>query len=78
MWRGVRKSEKRKKKRDVAELNKPTETLDTLVTSDRPPPPTETVVWMPLSVELKELLESVPDLDELPSYKEMMEPLLPT
>ena len=33
---------------------------------------------MPLSEELNELLESVPDLDELPSYEEMMEPLLPT
>ena len=32
---------------------------------------------MPLSEELNELLESVPDLDELPSYEEMIEPLLP-
>ena len=27
---------------------------------------------------MKELLESVPDLDDLPSYEEMMGPLLPT
>ena len=54
-----KKKWKEKKKRDEAELAKAAETLDALITSD--PPPTETVVaWMPLSVELKELLESVP------------------
>ena len=46
------------------------------MTSDLPP--TETAAWTPLSAELKELLESVPDLDDLPSYEEMMGPLLPT
>ena len=70
-----KKKREEKKKRDEAELNKAAETLDALVTSD---PPTEMVAWTPLSEELKELLESIPDLDDLPSYKEMMEPLLPT
>ena len=72
---GRKKKREEKKKRDEAELNKAAETLDTLVTSDPPPPPpTETVAWTPLSTDLKELLESVPDLDDLPSYEEMMEP----
>ena len=71
-----KKKWKEKKKRDEAELNEAAETLDALVTSD--PPPTETVAWTPLSAELKQLLESVPDLEDLPSYEAMMEPLLPT
>ena len=71
-----KKKREEKKKRDGAELNKAAETLDALVISDLPP--TETVVWTPLSAELKELLESVPDLDDLPSYEEIMGPLLPT
>ena len=71
-----KKKREEKKKRDEAELNKATETLDALITSG--PPPTETVAWTPLSAELKELLESVPDLEDLPSYEAMMEPLLPT
>ena len=36
------------------------------------------MAWTRLTAELKELLESVPDLEDLPSYEEMMEPLLPT
>ena len=57
-------------------MNKAAKTLDTLVTSD---PPTETVGVGGGSGRLSaDLLESVPDLDDLPSYKEMMEPLLPT
>ena len=42
-----KKKREEKKKRDEAELNKATETLDALVTSDRPP--TETVAETPLS-----------------------------
>ena len=71
-----KKKREEKKKRDEAELNKAAETMDGLITSD--PPPTEMVVWTPLSAELKELLESVPDLEDLPSYEEVMGPLLPT
>ena len=71
-----KKKREEKKKRDEAELNKAAETLDSLITSDAPP--TETVEWTPLSAELKDLLESVPDLDDLPSYKANMGPLLPT
>ena len=71
-----KKKREEKKKQDEAGLNKAAETSDALFTSDLPA--TETVAWTPLSEELKELLESVPDLDDLPSYEEMMGPLLPT
>ena len=71
-----KKKREEKKKQDEAGLNKAAETLDALVISD--PPPTEMVVWTPLSAELKELLESVPDLDKLPSYEQMVGPLLST
>ena len=71
-----KKKREEKKKQHEAELNKAAEALDALVTSD--PPPTETVAWALLSAELKDLLESVPDLEDLPSYEEIMGPLLPT
>ena len=73
-----KKKQEEKKRWDEAELNKAAETLDALIISDPPPPPAETVAWMPLGAELKELLESVPDLDELSSYEEIVEPLLLT